>query len=381
MTRLGVVRANLRRHRRRTVLTVLGFAAALFLFVLLRSVLTTLQSAGQVGTENRLVVRNKIGIVFPLPMAYRNRLLAVDGVTGVSWSNWFGGVYINERNFFPQFGIDAESFLPLYPEIVLPPDQKEAFLREKTAVLVGRSLAERFGWKLGQTITLRGTIYPGDWQFVIRGIYQSGREGFPDNAMYLHARYLEDALPDIANYAGTYVLGIADPARAADIAHTVDAMFENSAAATKTETESAYQLGFVGLYGNIGFFLNTVGMAVVFAILLVAANTIAMSARERVPEVAVFKTLGFSDGAVLGMVLLESLFIALLALILGLGGAVLVVNVGNFNVGGFIPGLSVSPGTILLTTGIAAAVGLASGAIPAWQASRLNVVQALRRTA
>jgi putative ABC transport system permease protein len=315
-------------------------------------------------------------------MAYRTRLASIDGVTDVSWSNWFGGVYINNRNFFAQFGVEPESYLALYPEIVLPEEQKRAFLSERTAAVVGRGLAERFGWKLGQTITLQGTIVPGDWPFVIRGIYESGRKGFPDNAMYFNLRMLEqEGGGGYGDVAGTFVLGLRDPDQAAAIATQIDAIYENSASATKTETESANQLGFVGLWGNIGFFLNTIGMAVVFAILLVAANTMATSARERTAEVAVLKTLGFTDGSVMALVLTEALVIALAGLVLGLGGALLVLNLSQFDAFGFIPGLAVAGSTVVLTSVIAAGVAIASGVVPAVQASRLQVVNALRHVA
>ncbi|MGD8279294.1 MAG: ABC transporter permease, partial [Gemmatimonadota bacterium] len=338
--------------------------------------------SGEIGTEDRLIVRNKIGIVFPVPMAYRTRLLSLDGVTGVSWSNWFGGQYINERNFFPQFAIDVDTYLPLYPEFVMPDAQREAFVRERTAALVGRGLAERFGWQLGQTITLQGTIYPGDWPFTIRAIYEPGREGFPDNAFYFHFAYLEQAFAGTGfGDVGTFVVAIDDPSRAADLAHEIDAIYENSAVPTRTETESAYQLGFIGLFGNIGFFLNTIGMAVVFAILLVAANTMAMSSRERVPEVAVFKTLGFGDGFVFSIVLAEAFFITMLGAGLGLGLALLLFNIGEFSAMGFIPGLAVAGRTVALALGIAVALALASGFFPARRAARLNVIEALRHVA
>jgi putative ABC transport system permease protein len=383
MTRAGIVLANLRRRKRRTILTVLGVAIAIFLFVTLRSVLTTLSDSGEVTSERRMMVSNKLGIVFTLPMSYRTRLETTPGVDGVSWSQWFGGVYIDQRNFFPQLGVDAESYLRLYPEIVVPEDQKQAFMKEQTAALVGRGLMERFGWRLGQTINLRATIFnPGqEWPFTIRAIYDSGREGFPDNIMYFHYRYLEQGLGGQFGEAGTYILGIQDPSKAADIAALIDESYKNSAAATKTETEAAYNLGFIGLYGNIGFFLNTIGMAVVFAILLVAANTMAMSARERIPEIAVLKTVGFSDRAVFGLVLGESFVIALLGGALGVLGAVLVFNLRNFDAFGFIPGLTVAGRTIALTAGIATLLALASGLIPARSAGRLNVVEALRHIA
>ena len=278
--------------------------------------------------------------------------------------------------------MDAETYLPLYPELVMPDEQRQAFMEERRAALVGRGLAERFGWQLGQTITLQGTIFPGDWPFTIRAIYEPGREGFADNTFYFHFEYLEQAFGSGGfGEIGTFVLGLTDPTRAADLAAEIDAIYENSAVATKTETESAFQLGFIGLYGNIGFFLNTIGMAVVFAILLVAANTMAMSSRERVPEVAVFKTLGFGDGFVFSVVLAEAFFIALMGTIVGLGGAVLLFNVQQFDAGGFVPGLAVAGRTVVLTLVIAAVLALASGLFPARRAARLNVIEALRHVA
>jgi putative ABC transport system permease protein len=383
MTRAGIVLANLRRRKRRTLLTIMGVAIAMFLFITLRSVLTTLADSDEVGSENRLIVSNKTGFTFTLPLAYRTRLSSVPGVSGVSWAQWFGGMYIEPRNFFAQFAVDPESYLGLYPEIVVPEDQKQAWLNEQTAALVGRGLVERFGWQLGQTINLRGTIFrPGeDWPFTIRAIYESGRDNFPDNTMYLHYEYLEQAFGGEFGEAGSFVLAIEDPSRAAEIAASIDASYENSAAATKTQTEGAYNLGFVGLYGNIGFFLNTIGMAVVFAILLVAANTMAMSARERIPEIAVLKTVGFTDRAVFAIVLGEAFAIAMLGAGLGLAGALAVFNLGAFDFFNFIPGLAVAGRTMLLTAGIALLLTLASGLIPARAAGRLNVVEALRHVA
>jgi putative ABC transport system permease protein len=383
MTRTGIVLANLRRRKRRTLLTIVGVAIAMFLFITLRSVLTTLEDSGEVGSENRLMVGNQLGVVFTLPLAYRTRLATMPGVSGVSWAQWFGGVYIDQRNFFAQFAVDPETYLLLYPEIIVPEDQKQAWMTEQTAALVGRGLVERFGWQLGQTINLRGTIFrPGeDWTFTIRAIYESSREGFPENSMYLHYRYLEQAFGGEFGEVGTFVLGIEDPSRAAEIVTAIDAAYENSAAATKTQTEGAYNLGFVGLYGNIGFFLNTIGMAVVFAILLVAANTMAMSSRERIPEIAVLKTVGFSDLAVFGLVLGEAFAIAALGAALGLAGALFVFNLNNFDAFGFIPGLAVAGRTVLLTGGMAVLLALASGIVPARAAGRLNVVEALRHVA
>lgn len=383
MTRATLVAANLRRRLRRTVLTVLGLATALFLFVSLRTFLHTLQTVGDVGSETRLVITNKLGIVFPLPLAYRTRLSGFDDVRAITYASWFGGVYQDPRNFFANFAIDAETYLPLYPEIVLPEDQRAAFLADRMGAIAGVRLMERFGWQLGQTVTLQGTIYPGEHRFTIRGVYEAGKKGFDQTTFMFHHRYVDEIgrAQGAEGLAGWYVLGLRDPLRAPEVARLIDATWENSAAPTRSQTEKAFNLSFVGLYGNIGFFLNAIGMAVVFAILMVSANTMAMSARERFGEIAVLKTLGFTDAAVLRLVVAEALVIGGLGLLVGLGGALLVFNIVGFDLGGFVPGLAVTPANALVAAGIALVIVAASAAVPAWQSARLRVVEALRYVA
>lgn len=383
MTSTTLVVANLRRRLRRTILTVLGLSVALFLFVTLRTFLTTLQTVGDVGSESRLIVSNKLGIVFPLPLAYGTRIGSVDGVHTLSYASWFGGIYQDPRNFFANFAIDAPTYLEMYPEMVISSDHVEAFMADRTGAVVGVRLMDRFGWDVGQTVTLRGTIYPGDHRFTIRGTYRAGRKGFDENTLVFHHRYLEEAGRDQGadGVVGWYILGVSDPDRAPAIAATIDRFYENSSAPTRSQTEKAFNLAFVGMYGNIGFFLNAIGMAVVFAILLVAANTMTMSARERFGEVAVLKTLGFSDAAVSRLVISEALVISVLGLLLGVGGAAIVFNVVEFDAGGFVPGLSVTPAIMAMAAFTAVLIGLISGAIPAWQSARLRVVEALRYVA
>jgi len=383
MTRAMLVVVNLRRRLRRTILTVLGLAVALFLFVTLRTFLHTLQTVGDVGSESRLVTTNKLGIVFQLPQAYRARLEATDGVGTVSWASWFGGIYQDPRNFFANFAVDAESYLELYPEIVLPEDQKQAWLADRAGAIVGVRTMERFGWKLGQTVTLSGTIWPGEHRFNIRGVYTAGRRGFDQTSMLFHHRYLDEIARARGGdgIVGWYVFSVTDPSRAPAIARAIDESYQNSASVTRTQTEKAFNLSFVGLYGNIGFFLNAIGLAVVFAILMVAANTMAMSTRERFGEIAVLKTLGFTDGDVMRLVLAESIVITGLGLLLGLGGAMLMFNIGQFDMGGMVPGLQVTPTVAGIAVGIAAIIAVSSGVVPAIQSSRLKVVDALRYVA
>jgi putative ABC transport system permease protein len=383
MTRATLVLVNLRRRLRRTILTVLGLGVALFLFITLRTFLHTLQTVGDVGLESRLIVMNKLGMIFPMPLAYRSRIQSVDGVSTVSWASWFGGVYQDPKNFFANFAVDPETYLSLYPEIVLPADQRAAWIADRAGAIVGVKSMEKFGWKLGQTVTLRGTIWPGEHRFNIRGVYTAGKKGFDELSFLFQHRYLEEISRAQGREASTgwYIFGVNDPGRAPEIAQTIDKSYENSSNATRTQTEKAFNLSFVGMYGNIGFFLNAIGMAVVFAILLVAANTMAMSARERFGEIAILKTLGFKDSDVMWLVLSEAVIVSGLGLLIGLGGAILVFNFADFDMGGFVPGLKVTASITAVATLIALVIALASGAVPAWQSARLKVVDALRYTA
>jgi len=240
-------------------------------------------------------------------------------------------------------------------------------------------LLQKMGWKLGQTVTLSGTIYPGSWPFTIRAVYRARKKSFGEETLFFHWKYLNEHGMQGRAWVGVYVLDLGDPGRAADLAKQVDAMFENSDAATRTESEQAFQAGFVSMYGNIPFVLRVIGLAVVFAILLVAANTMMMAFRERVSEFGVLKTLGFEDGMVFRMVLAEAAIITLGGGLLGSLGAKLAIEGSGFNVGGFLPPMSVHWSTVATGIGVAFLVGAVSGLIPAWQAARLRIVEALRR--
>jgi putative ABC transport system permease protein len=377
MTYARLVVANLGRNKSRTILTGLSVVVAFFLFASLQSVLTALSAASEVGSESRLVTSAASGITFPLPQAHVNRIQAVDGVRSVSWANWFGGTYIDARNYFAQFAIDGETYLPMYPEMAIPEAQKRAFLAERTAVLVGSGLMERFGWQLGQTVTLQGTIFPGDWDFTIRAVYTPDDPSFGDELFFFHYEYLFERT-DRQISPGWLVLSLDDPDRAAAISVQIDAMFENSTAPTKTETEKAWQAGFITMWGNIGFLVRAIGTAVFFAILFVAANTMMMAARERVAEVAVMKTLGFQDGTLFGIVLAEAVLICTVGAAAGLGLARVTLGSAR-SVQSILPGYSIAPSTILMGMAIALVLGTLTGIIPAMQAARLSVVEALRR--
>jgi putative ABC transport system permease protein len=378
MRYLPLVLANLGRHKRRTVLTVASIALALFLFASLQTVVTTIAAAAQFGSARRLVSTNATGMVFTLPISYANRLQAMPGVQQVTWANWFGGKYGDGKRFFAAFAVDPASYLEMYPEIMVPEDQKQAFLRERSSALVGIRLKELFGWQLGQNITLQGNIYPGDWTFTIRGFYTPGDRVINDDMMMFHHAYLEEKTGR-PGQAGWYILKIDDPAKAAPVAKAIDDQFRNSTAATKTATEQAFNASFATMWGNVSLLMGTIGVAVVFAILLVTANAMMMSARERTREVAVLKTIGFTDRTLFGIVMLEAGVIAISGAVLGLGGAKLLYRLSNFNAGGFLPGFDVTARTLLIGGSVALLLMLASGLVPALRAARLPVIQALRQ--
>jgi putative ABC transport system permease protein len=396
MNLFSLVLVNLGRNKIRTTLTVMSVVVALFLFCSLRGVLDTLASSIKVGSEARLVTRNAISLIFPLPISYREKLVAVPGVKRVSYANWFGGRNPTDpSDFFAQFAVDAETYMPTYANdveiiagdpaqvaIALPPgvDPKlAAFMSERDACLVGEALFKKEKWKLGQTVPLAGTIYPGTWEFKIRAVYHAKNPSFGEQTMLFHWKYLSERGMGGQGIAGFYVLELADPGRAGEVTRTVDAMFANSAAATHTETERAFQAGFVSMYGNVPFLITIIGFAVVFAILLVAANTMMMSTRERTPEFGVLKTLGFEDGTIFRMVLMEAAIITLGGGALGALLAKFAIEGSKFNLGGFLPPMTVSWATVATGIGVAVLMGATSGVIPALQASRLRIVDALRR--
>jgi putative ABC transport system permease protein len=375
-----LVLANLGRHKRRTFLTTASVALALFLFASLRTVVTTLAASSKVGSARRLVSLNATGLVIPLPMSYADRLRAVPGVEAVSWANWFGGKYRDNKRFFAQFAVDGPSYLAMYPELAIPEDQKQAFLHERGSAIIGRRLLDLFGWKVGQNVTIQGTIFPGDWTFTIRGVYTPTNASLNDDMMLFRWDYLDERIGR-EGLVGWYIIQIDRPENAATIAKKIDDMFRNSSAATKTGTEQAFNASFATMWGNVSLLMGTIGMAVVFAILLVTANAMMMGARERTREVAVLKTLGFTDRTLFGLVMVEAGLITLTGAVIGLGGARLLYQATNFNGGGFLPGFRVTDATIALGAGVALVLMLASGLWPALSAARLPVVKALRQVA
>ena len=373
----SLLRANLGRHKRRTILTIASVALALFLFASLRTVVTTLAATSQFGSARRLVSTSASGIMFQLPVAYANRLEAISGVENVTYANWFGGQYGDGKKFFGNFAVDAESYLEMYPEMSVPADQKAAFLQDRAGALVGAGLMDDFGWKVGQNVTLRGTIFPGDWTFTIRGVYTPTDAVLDDRAFMFHHAFLDEKTGRRGE-AGWYVIMIDNPANAATIAKTIDDQFRNSTFPTKSGTEQEFSASFATMWGNVGLLMNTIGMAVVFAILLVTANAMMMSARERTKEIAVLKTIGFTDRRLFGLVMLEAGLITVTGAVIGLGAAKLLYEASKFSAGGMLPGFRVTWPTIAFGAVIAIVLMLASGIVPALRAARLPVVAALR---
>jgi putative ABC transport system permease protein len=375
---LHLVLTNLFRKKTRTALTAGSFAVALFLFGILAVVDGAFQQGVDVAGVDRLVVLNRVSIIQPLPLAYRDRLARLPGVTQVTFANWFGGVYQDERNFFPQFAIDRESYRKVFPEFVVPEDQWQAFLTDKEGAIVGESLAERFKWKIGDRVPVKGTIFPGNWEFNIRGIYRGRRVQDDTTQFWFRWDYLDERKAFGKGMVGWYTVRIANPDDGVRLVKAIDEHFANSPAETKTDTEKAFAASFVKQMGNIQLLIMSVGSAVFFTLLLVTGTTMAIAVRERTRELAVLKAVGFSDRFVLVLVIAETMIVAAVGGGVGLGLAKL-FTLGGDPTGGLLPFFYLSPDSIALGLGLALAVGLTAGILPALAASRLRVVDALRR--
>ena len=379
---LPLVWKNLFRRRVRTLFTVLSIVVAFVLFSYLAAIRIAFSSGVEVAGADRMLVIHKISLIQPLPESYLGRVASIEGVADISHMSWFGGVYQDPRNFFAQFAVDPESYLRLYPEIVLTDAEREAWLRNRTGAIVGRATADRFGWEVGDRIPLQGTIFRTSdgptWEFTIDGIYEAGVEGYDTSTFYFHHEYLMEANALGQRFIGQFIIRIDDPARSADVAAAVDARFANSPAETRTSTEQAFLQGFADQLGNIGAIVTAVLTAVFFTILVITGNTMAQSIRERTGELAVLKTLGFTDRAVLALVLGESFALAVAGGALGLCLGQLLVGLGD-PTGGFLPTFIMPPRDLAVGGALVILLGLASGVVPAVQATRLRIVDALRK--
>lgn len=377
---LNLIFRNAFRHRLRTLLTVTGLMIAVLAFGLLQTVVDAWYAGAAAASNARLVTRNAISLTFFLPASYGNRIRGVEGVTSVAYSNWFGGVYREPKNFFPQFAV-SDNYMDLYPEFVLPPEQRLAWLRDRKGVLVGRQLADQFGFKLGDPLPMRGTIYSGTWEFTVRGIFDGSDSTKVTRLMFFHYDYLNETMrrisPRRADYVGVFVVGVDSPDNAAAASRNIDALFANSLAETLTESEQAFQLSFVAMSDQIIAAIRLVSYVVILIIMAVMANTMAMSARERNAEYATLKALGFGPGFLAVLIFGESLLICLLGG--GLGMALTAPAAQGFkSAAGIFPIFSVSDNTIVLQAACALTVAMASAVVPAIRAARVSIVEGLR---
>jgi putative ABC transport system permease protein len=374
---------NAFRHRLRSSLTILGITIAILSFGMLRTVISAWYAGVDASSASRLVTRNAISLVFPLPLSYRERIRQVDGVQEVSHGSWFGGVYIDQKNFFPNFAVEMEQYLKLYPEFVLSPEQMAAMIRDRTGCVAGRKLVERFRWKIGQSIVLKGTIYPGEWEFVLRGIYRGRDKSVDETQLFFNWEYLNETMkktiPRRANQVGFYMVGVSSPNRAAEVARAIDRLFENSLAETLTETEKAFQLAFISMTEAIVVAIQLVSFVVIIIIMAVVANTMAMTARERINEYAVFKTLGFRGYHIAGLILGESLVITLTGCVLGIALTFPAAAAFGGALSAYFPIFNVAPTTIWLDLLAALLVALVAAVFPAWQAATMRIAEGLRR--
>jgi putative ABC transport system permease protein len=376
-----LVLRNAFRHKLRTMLTVVGIIVAITAFGLLRTIVDAWYAGANASSAARLVTRSSVSLVFLLPLNYAQKIRQVPGVESVAWANWFGGVYIDERNFFAQFAI-SPSYLDLYPEFVLKDAERKAFLADRVGALAGRKLADKYGWKVGDQIPLRGTIYPGTWTFTLRGIYDGADEGTDTSTFFIHFDYLNEAIkrqfPRRADQAGVFIEQLHDPEEAAAVSAAIDATFKNSLAETLTETEKAFQLGFVAMSEAILLAIQAVSYVVIVIIMAVMANTMAMTARERYGEYATFKALGFSNGFVAMLIFAESLGIALFGGLLGIAFTFPMAQLFASTVGSILSGFRISEETIAMQFGAALVIGVVAAAVPAWNAARIRIVDGLR---
>ncbi len=319
MKYLWLLYKNVMRNRRRTLLTVTSIAVSLFLVTTLLTLLNELQNPIETpASALRLITRHKVSLFNSLPIAYRQKIAKVDGVEAVMGSMWFGGVYKDPSNFFGQFAADTEQFFQVNADMILPEEQKEAFLKDRTGCLVGNSLAKRFGWKIGDKIHLKDALFQFDPEMTVRAIYEGGSD--LGSTLFFHWEYFNEGLNN-AGFTGTYTIRARSAQEVPKIAEQVDALFQNAPVPTKTETERAFVLGFMSMLGNVQFLITSICSAVIFAIILVAANTMAMSIRERVREIGVLKTLGFYNDRILFLLIGESLLLSLFGTLLGALGA------------------------------------------------------------
>jgi putative ABC transport system permease protein len=382
---LKLVARNVFRARLRSTLTIVGLVIAVLAFGLLQTVVRAWYAGSDAASATRLIARNAISLTFSMPVYYREKIRAIPGVTGVSVSNWFGGIYKDPKNFFAQFAVDAPTYFPMYPEFIFDPDEYAAFLRDRRGAVVGRQLADLYGFKVGDTIPLKSSIYPGSWEFTVRAIYDARDETTITRQMYFHFDYLNEQIkklfPRRADQAGVFIVSIADSSASADIARAIDAEFKNSLAETLTETEKAFTLAFVAMIETIVVAIEGVSYIVILIIMAVAANTMAMTARERLSEYATLKALGFPPRTVALLILAEAMLLAAVGGAIGMLLTPPVVHLFHAATISVFAKMPLVPQTFYLQAACALVVGVVAGVVPAVRASRIRIVEGLRHVA
>jgi ABC-type transport system, involved in lipoprotein release, permease component len=372
---------NVFRHPLRTGLTMVGIVVAITAFGLLRTVVSAWYAGAEATSATRLVTRNAISLTFPLPISYLHKIRRISGVASVSYASWFGGVYISEKNFFAQFAVEPRSYFNLYPELILAPEQMKAFLRDRRGAVSGRKLANQYGWKIGDVIPIRGTIYPGNWSFVLRGLYVGADKKTDERQFFFHWDYLNESQRKTAgrpgDQVGIYLIGLDHAEEAAAVSNEIDHAFKNSLAETLTETEKAFQLEFISMTEAILVVIQSMSFIVIIILMTVMANTMAMTVRERGREYATLKALGFGARYIAALIFGESLLITLTA---GSAGIILTYPVADFFAGKMetlFPVFNVADETAWMALAAASLVGLVAAVLPTWRAVTAPILEGL----
>jgi putative ABC transport system permease protein len=381
---LPLLWAGLFRKKTRTILTLLSIVVAFLLFGLLQAVQVAFESGADAADAKRLLTTARYSIIEPLPMSYQRRIEQVPGVVGVAYADWFGAKYQNESNAFPVFAVDPSRYLDMYPEFSISKEQREAFARTRTGAVAGKRLADRFGWHVGQKLPISSEIHPKtdgslNWEFDLVGIIDAEDPAVRGNTdmVLINVAYFDEARMTGKGKTGWYIVRVADSTQARGISASIDTLFANSPDETKTQPEKEFAIGFAKQIGDIGALVTRILIAVFFTILILTGNTMAQSIRERIPELAILKTLGFSDGKVTALVLAEAMLMLVLGGGIGMGAAIAAMPALNGSTGGRFPPLFVGPETWLLAATLAAIVALIIGLPPALRANRLKIVDAL----
>lgn len=383
MLLLKILFRNAFHNKLRSGLTILGIAVAILAFGLLRTVISSFYAGVEAASTSRLVTRNAISIIFSLPISYAEKIRQVEGVKIVSWGNWFGGVYIDEKNFFPNFCVEPATYFALYPEFVLDDLEKKAFLFDRKGAVAGRKLAAKYGWKVGDAVTLKGTIYPGNWDFVLRGIYRGRDRTVDETQFFFQWAYLNEAVkkaaPVFADKVGFYMVGLSRPDVAADTALAIDNIFKNSQAETLTETEKAFNLGFIAMSEAIVTAIQMVSFIIILIIMAVVANTMAMTTRERTGDYAIMKTLGFGAKDISFLIFGEALVLTLTGCLIGATLTFPAARIFGAELATFFPVFLVSTDTIYMDIAAALLIAILAAIIPTHHAIRIRIADGLRR--